>query len=84
MGIGQAHQVHHALHRAILARHAMERVEDDIGRSFGKTLRDLPVHVDARDPMAARFQRLGHALAAHQRYRPLAGPAAHQDGYVQL
>jgi hypothetical protein len=35
MGIGQAHQVHHALHRAILARRAVERVEHDVGLGLG-------------------------------------------------
>ena len=36
MGIGEAHQIHHALHRAILARAAMKGVEHHIGRGLGQ------------------------------------------------
>ena len=64
MGIGQAHQVHHALHRAIFARDAVQRVEDDVCLRFGKALRHVAVHVDAGDFVAARLQRLGHTLPA--------------------
>ena len=80
MGIFEPHQVEHALHRAILARDAVERVEHDVGLCRGKPLRDIAVHVDARDAMAARFERVGDAIAAHQRHFALGRPAAHEDG----
>ena len=75
MGVGEAHQVHHALHRAVLARHAVERVEHDVGRGLGEPRGDVAVHVDPRDPVPARFQRLGDALAAHQRDRAARWPS---------
>ena len=38
MRIGHAHQVEHALDRAVLARHAVERVEHHVGRRVGDPL----------------------------------------------
>ena len=84
MGIGEAHQVHHPLHAAILAGAAVEGVEHDVRRSFGQLERDIAAHVDAGNRVAARFERLGDALAAHQRHRAFTGPAAHQDGDAEL
>src|SRR5690606_14681583 len=49
-----------------------------------KTSGDVPIHVDARDAMATRFQCVGDAVAAHQRNRPFVGPPAHQDGNMEL
>ncbi len=80
MSIGKAHQVHHALYRAILARHAMKRVENHICFGFGEPGGDIVVHVDPRDLMPTRFQCFGDPLAARQRHWALGGPASHEDG----
>ena len=84
MRIGYAHQVEHALHRAVFAGHAVQCVEHDIGRGLGDACRDLPVHVDARDLVAALRERLGDALARHQADGAFIGPAAHQHGDMEL
>ena len=49
MGVGQPHQVEHPLHRAIFARHAVERVEHDIGLGLGETQRNIAAHIDPGD-----------------------------------
>src|SRR5690606_32253758 len=84
MSVGNAHQVHHALDGAVLAGNTVERVEHHVGPGLVQPQRDLAIHVDPRDLVPARLERLGDALAAHQRHRPFAGPAAHEDGDVQL
>ena len=84
MRIGHAHQVEHALHRAVFARHAVKRVEHDIGRGLGNARGDLPVHIDPRHAIAVRLERLGDAFARHQRNGALVRPAAHQDGDVEF
>ena len=71
MGVSQPHQVHHPLHRAILAGAAMQRIEHDIWLGFGQAQRDIAVHVDPRDRVPARFQCFGNAFAGHQAYGPL-------------
>src|SRR3546814_13648434 len=80
--IFEAHQVEHALYGAIFARDAVERVEHHIGFGFGEPQRDVAVHVDARDLVAARFERVGDAIAAHQRHFALGRPAPHPDGHI--
>src|SRR3546814_3782333 len=55
-------------------------VEHDIGLRLGEPQRDVAVHVDPRNLVAARFERVGDAIAAHQRHLALGRPAAHQDG----
>ena len=84
MGVGHTHQVHHALHRPILARHAVERVEDDIGCGLRDARGDLAIHVDPGDAVPALFQRLGDAFARHQRDGAFVRPAAHKDGDVEF
>jgi hypothetical protein len=84
MGVAKPHQVHEALHGPVLARNAVERVENDIGRSLDEPRRHLPVHVDPGDAVATLLERLRDAVTRHQRNRPLIGPAAHQDGDVEL
>ena len=83
MGIGQPHQVHHALYRAIFAGGTVERVEHHVGRSFVQPLRHIMAHIDPGHPVAALLQRQSDALAAHQRDRPFVRPAAHQDRDVK-
>ena len=41
MGIGQPHQVHHALNRSVLTRRAVKRVEHDVRPGPGKPLRHV-------------------------------------------
>ena len=64
MGVAEPHQVHHALHRAVLAGRAVERVEHDVGRGLGEPRGDVAVHVDPGDAMAAALERVGDAVAA--------------------
>jgi hypothetical protein len=80
MGVAKAHQVHHALHRAVLARRAVQGVEHNVRLRFGQAGGDVLAHVDAGHAVAEAFQRIGDARAAHQRHVPLGRPAAHQDG----
>ena len=80
MGVGQAHQVHHALHCAVFTGYAMQRVEYDIGLSFMQTHGDVAVHVDPGNPMTARLKRLCDPLTGGERDGTLGGPATHQDG----
>ena len=47
MGVGDLHQVEHALDGAVLARGAVERVEHHVGAQPGQHRRDVAVHVDA-------------------------------------
>lgn len=61
------------------SRHAMQRVEHNIGRGFGQPCGNIAAHVDPGHAMATFLQRLGHAFAAHQRNGAFTGPAAHQD-----
>lgn len=84
MGIGEAHQIEHPLYRPVLPRHAVERVEDDIGLGLMQAHGDIAAHVDAGDAVALAFQRIGHARAAGQRDGAFIGPAAHQDSDVQF
>ena len=65
MGIGQPHQVHHALDRAVFPRRAVQRVEHHVGRGLGQLLRDIAAHVDAGDLVPTRFQRRSYAFPAH-------------------
>ena len=67
MGVSQPHQVHHALNRAVLARRTVQRVEHKVRRCLGQFQRNIATHVDAGDAVAARFERIGNAIAAHQR-----------------
>ena len=79
MGVVQAHQVHHALDGAVLARRSVKRVEHDVGLQLGQaaaTSRSMSSSVTLVQPRVA--QRLGDALAAGQRHFALARPAAHQ------
>ena len=39
VGVFEAHQVHHALDGAVLARRSVERVEDDVGLQLGEPRR---------------------------------------------
>ena len=84
VGVGEAHQVHHALHGAVFARHTVERVEHDIGRRLRQPRRHLPVHVDPGHAVPARLERLGDAFARHQRHRPFVRPPAHEDGDMEF
>ena len=70
MGIFNAHQVEHALHRPIFTRNAMQCVKHDIGAKRGQNLRNIAVHVDTADLIAHFLKRISHAIAAHQRHRP--------------
>ena len=85
VGVADVHQVHHALHRAVLARRPVERVEHHVGFELGQPLRDIMVHVELGDVGPAPLaQRLGHPAPAGQRDFALARPAAHQDDDVQI
>ena len=55
MGIGHAHQIEHALHRAVLAGNPVERVEHDIG------LRGLKMVAEGSRPLARRTLDFGRA-----------------------
>src|SRR3546814_18588911 len=55
------------IYSAGLARHAVERVEHHAWRGLGNARGNVPVHIDAGDTVSAAFERIGHALAAHQR-----------------
>ena len=79
MGIGDAHQVEHALHAAVLARRTVQRVEDEIGLRRGKARGDVAAHVDPRDAVAVRLERIGATVARQERYGAFGGPAAHED-----
>ena len=60
MGVLQPHQVEHALHRAVLARRAVERVEHDIGLRLGQpraTSRSMSIRVTWWPSASARRQR---------------------------
>ena len=58
MGIGNTHQVHHALHRAVLAGNAVERVENDIGRRLGEPLRSKTGGSTFKNPPGDKAWRL--------------------------
>ena len=61
----------------------MQRVEHHIRPKSGEHLRDIAIHVDTAHLMAVFLQRIGHTIAAAQRYFALGGPAAHQDRDVE-
>ena len=84
MGIAEAHQVHHALYRPVLAGRAVQRVEHHIGRGLDQPGGDIALHIDPGHAMAAALQRVGDARAGHQRDLPLRRPAAHQDRDMKL
>ena len=71
MGVSEAHQVHHALDGAVLARRAVERVEHDVGAQVGERRGDVAVHVDPGDAVAAAFERVGDAVTGDERDVPL-------------
>ena len=79
MGIRDAHQIKHALHAAVLAGRAVQRVEDEIGLRLGKARGDVAAHVDAGDAVAVRLERIGATVARQERYGAFGGPAAHED-----
>ena len=83
MGVAEAHQVHHALHRAVLAGRAVKRVEHHVGADLAEPRGDVAVHVDPGDLVAAALQRVGDAVAGDQRDLPLGRPAAHQHRDVE-
>jgi len=55
------------------------RVERHIRCGFGKDLRNIAAHVDARHAVALGLQRIGDAIARHEADRSFARPAAHKD-----
>jgi hypothetical protein len=60
VGVGDTHQVEHALHRPILAGVAVQRVEHDVRAMLLEHARDVAVHVDFGDARpAALAQCLG-------------------------
>ncbi len=84
MGVGEVHQVHHPLDRAVLPRRAVQRVEHDVGLGLSQPERHVAIHVDPRDLVSARLKRVGNAGAAHQRDGPFVGPAPHEDRDVKF
>ncbi|MCY1172909.1 hypothetical protein D9M73_130530 [compost metagenome] len=83
MGVGQPHQIEHALHRTVFARRSVQRVEHDVGFGFGELDRDIARHIDRGDAVPERLQRLDDVRAGHQRHVALGRPAAHQDCDVE-
>ncbi len=84
MGIGDAHQIQHALNRAVFARYAMQRIEYDVGRRLGNPCGNITIHVDPRHTMAPAFKSVGDTVPAHERDFALVGPTAHQDNNMKF
>ena len=59
MGIGQPIRSSMPCTRAVLARRAVQRVEDEIGLRRGKARGDVAAHVDPGDAVAERLERIG-------------------------
>ena len=61
---------------ALGLRRRLDRVESRgvdlvrLGRSLGQPRGNIAAHVDLGDPVATLLERIGHAIAAHQRDRP--------------
>src|SRR6185369_4463658 len=83
--VRNAHQVHHALDRSVLAGCAVECIEDHVGLQLRKASADVATHVELGDVRpAALTQCRCYALAAGQRHFALGGPAPHQDDDVDV
>src|ERR1700684_1206182 len=84
MGIGHAQEFEHALHRAVLAAAAVQRVEHHLGAGIERLDHRAQIarHVDFAHVIAQILERLGAFAPAHQRDLAFGGPAAHQHGDV--
>ncbi len=80
VGIGDAQQLQHALHAAVLAPAAVQHVQRHVGLQPGQHLGHVTAHVDRRHPASQPLQRRDAPLAGGQRHLPLGREAAVEDG----
>ena len=73
-------QLEQALHAAVLAPAAVQRIEADLGLDCGELLGEIAAGIDARDLVAGAFQRSRAGLARVEADLALGGQAAHQHG----
>ena len=80
MRVGDAEQLEHALHAAVLAPAAVQRVEADLGLDGAQLVGEIAAGIDARHLIAGAFQRIRAGLARVEADLALGGQAAHQHG----
>jgi len=82
MAVGDLENFQDALDGAVLARPAVQKVERDLGLEVRQDRRNVAPDIDAGDPIAAAFQRVGAGLAGPQRHLAFGRPAPHENGDV--
>ena len=84
VGIGNGQGLEHPLHTAVLAPHAVQGVEGDVGLQLSQDLGQVATGGDAADPRDLPLKRLGAHAAGRERHLALGRQSAHQDGDMKL